>query len=60
MREISRKELNIKGGDARFVIMKKTAFGDLDINSYHDNFGDAMEELMDLPYTDYHIYRIKE
>lgn len=58
MREISRSELGIRSGDPHFVIMKKTAFGDLDINSYHDTFKDAMEELMDLPYTDYRIYKI--
>ena len=59
MREISRQELGIRSGDPHFVIMKKTAFGDLDINSYHDTFKDAMEELLELPYTDYRIYRIR-
>ena len=60
MREISRQELGIRSGSPRFVIMKKTAFGDIDINSYHDTFKDAMLELMELPYKDYHIYRIKD
>ena len=59
MREISRQELGIRSGDPRFVIMKKTAFGDLDINSYHDTFRDAVEELMELPEKDYTIYRIR-
>ena len=59
MREISRQELGIRSGDPRFVIMKKTAFGDLDINSYHDTFQDAAEELMELPEKDYTIYRIR-
>ena len=58
MREISRHELQIRSGDPQFAVMKKTAFGDIDINSYHDTFKDAMLELMDIGYKDYHIYRI--
>lgn len=59
MKEISRQELDIRSGDPRYVIMKKTAFGDLDINSYHDTFKDAAEELMELPKKDYTIYKIR-
>lgn len=59
MKEISRQELGIRSGDPHFVIMKRTAFGDLDINSYHDTFRDAIEEMLELPFTDYRIYRIR-
>ena len=61
MREISRQELGIRSGDPRFVIMKRTAFGDIDINSYHDTFKDAIEEMMELPLPckEYNIYKIR-
>lgn len=58
MREINRQKLQIRSGDPQFVIMKKTAFGDIDISSYHDSFKSAMLKLMDIGYKDYRIYRI--
>lgn len=59
MKHINGYMIGIRNGDARYAIMKKTAFGPIDICSYHDSWKDAYDEIlsMDSPH-DYEIYKI--
>ena len=59
MREIRVSDLNGAPDSARFVIMKKTAFGYIDINEYFSKMSDAIERMIELPYTEYRVFEIE-
>ena len=45
MKHINGFMIGIRGGDARYAVMKKTVFGPIDVNSYHDSYNDAADEI---------------
>lgn len=59
MKRVSGFMIGIRGGDARYAVMKKTVFGPIDVNNYHDSLKDAYDEIMsmDCP-QDYEVYKI--
>lgn len=59
MKHISGYMIGITHGDARYAVMKKTAFGPIDVNSYHDSLKDAYDAIlsMDCP-QDYEVCKI--
>lgn len=59
MKHINGYMIGITNGDARYAIMKKTAFGPIDVCSHHDSLQDANDEIvsMESPH-EYEIYKI--
>lgn len=50
--------LNRPADGIRYAVMKKTAFGLIDIEHYFAGLGDAFLDLLDLPKGDYEIVKI--
>lgn len=44
--------------EARFAVMKKTAFGLIDVCRYHETLGDAFLDLLELTTANYEIAKI--
>ena len=59
MKHINGFMIGITSGDARYAIMRKTAFGPIDVCSYHDSLQEAYDEIvsMESPH-EYEIYKI--
>ena len=43
---------------ARYAVMKRTAFGLIDVCRYHESIGDAFLDLLELPTANYEIVKI--
>ena len=43
---------------ARYAVMKRTAFGLIDMCRYHESIGDAFLDLLELPTANYEIAKI--
>ena len=58
MKHVSAIFLQRPAPEARFVVMKKTAFGLIDVCRYHESIGDAFIDLVGLATADYEIVKI--
>lgn len=59
MREVNAVFLKQPPKEARFAIMKTTAFGAIDIGEYYSKMSEVIERMIDLPYTQYRVYKIE-
>jgi len=58
MKHVKATFLQRPAPEARFVVMKKTAFGLIDVCRYHESIGDAFLDLAGLAAADYEIAKI--